>query len=441
MLNWLNKNRAEEDFNIINICLLVAQVVMLRMLYINPHFLSPIALLCILLSLVNLNRSTLGFVFLFILPPLLGTLFNVLGIQFPAFYICFLIAVLFWRPSLFNPKGMKEILSTFFLMWLAFFLWYLIGPRNSYSGQKIIYITMMGLATIFGWKQLFIRGDIQYARLAQFMGLFSFCFICIGIDFFFRSTPASILDFDFIRSSYMELVHVQEEMPFTYHTIGVNAMLGVAFLLSKKDSKLNILLRLSLLAVLLFLIIISQARQALLGFVLIVVIKSLISSGASRFKRFVGVVLALVFMASVVTYVSMSSDVYETSKNASSVEDVVNRDYDDAIEMIVNNPIIGTGLGGYSKTGERHYPHNLFLELLCEMGLLGTMVVLSITFIPIIMNRSRWLITTNSGIVFLMIVIPFFIRYMASGDLIASIELLTMLIVYNNNIDKKLINE
>ena len=46
-----------------------------------------------------------------------------------------------------------------------------------------------------------------------------------------------------------------------------------------------------------------------------------------------------------------------------------------AIDKFESNPIFGTGLGGFSNSG-RSYPHNLLLEIFCELGLFGALLFL-----------------------------------------------------------------
>lgn len=52
-----------------------------------------------------------------------------------------------------------------------------------------------------------------------------------------------------------------------------------------------------------------------------------------------------------------------------------------AIEVWKDNLLFGTGLGGFAKMDERVYPHNLIVELLCEGGIFGFILWLSMIFL------------------------------------------------------------
>lgn len=86
-------------------------------------------------------------------------------------------------------------------------------------------------------------------------------------------------------------------------------------------------------------------------------------------------------------------------------------------EMIKDSPFIGRGLGGYNSDFRDHeiqkiikYPHNLFIELVVELGILGCVVIILIIGF-IIVNLANLRIcelkteTTNFNLVLLFLVI------------------------------------
>lgn len=63
--------------------------------------------------------------------------------------------------------------------------------------------------------------------------------------------------------------------------------------------------------------------------------------------------------------------------------------YNDAWQRFLENPLLGTGVGStyHPRTGERVFPHNLFLEAASDMGLIGLSVILILLII--ITNKIR----------------------------------------------------
>ncbi|WP_255261516.1 O-antigen ligase family protein [Bacillus pseudomycoides] len=58
--------------------------------------------------------------------------------------------------------------------------------------------------------------------------------------------------------------------------------------------------------------------------------------------------------------------------------------YDFAFKLFAENPIVGDGIGGfgynYNDTDARGYPHNIFLEIIAELGLVGLVLFLLLIF-------------------------------------------------------------
>lgn len=90
-----------------------------------------------------------------------------------------------------------------------------------------------------------------------------------------------------------------------------------------------------------------------------------------------------------------------------------------AIQLFVKKPIVGAGAGGYSaayretlRGGPRGFPHNVILEILSELGLVGLFLWMLAVFIPII-TKMHFKEYTLFIILFLQSIFYAFI----SGDL------------------------
>ena len=80
-----------------------------------------------------------------------------------------------------------------------------------------------------------------------------------------------------------------------------------------------------------------------------------------------------------------------------------------AIEAIRQDPLVGSGLGGFSATGEREYPHNILLELGVELGVVGVLLWLALATI--------WTWRARTSQLLLSLVVQSVLYAMVSGDL------------------------
>ena len=89
---------------------------------------------------------------------------------------------------------------------------------------------------------------------------------------------------------------------------------------------------------------------------------------------------------------------------------------DVAVDMFKNNPLIGVGFGGYNLWGNYDaYPHNIILEILAEMGIVGLLfIVLSVLYY----FRQIYVFFSKKYDIYLcFLLIPLIARAMISGSL------------------------
>jgi O-antigen ligase len=93
-----------------------------------------------------------------------------------------------------------------------------------------------------------------------------------------------------------------------------------------------------------------------------------------------------------------------------------------AIEGWLEKPLHGQGVGGFSvvwaNIDERLFPHNMALELLCELGLLGAVLFAMIVLLATRGNVTSWR-TTSAGMKAMVVALAAsaFANTMTSGDL------------------------
>lgn len=94
--------------------------------------------------------------------------------------------------------------------------------------------------------------------------------------------------------------------------------------------------------------------------------------------------------------------------------------YDTALNNFYENPIFGKGIGSFSnEIGRYYYPHNIFLEVLNDFGMIGFFVLLF--FLVMLLRKSIWIIKQKSYqdhmLVFLFLNV--FVQLIFSGSYLA----------------------
>ena len=83
-----------------------------------------------------------------------------------------------------------------------------------------------------------------------------------------------------------------------------------------------------------------------------------------------------------------------------------------ALASIIDNPLLGLGLGGYTSIGIYSYPHNLVLEILLDGGMF-----LAAAFLPLVFIVYRTFLRAKGKILYLSVACVYMlIVQMASGD-------------------------
>lgn len=166
-----------------------------------------------------------------------------------------------------------------------------------------------------------------------------------------------------------------------------------AFLIKEKVSLATV----SILILSGYSIYIAGLRAALLGLLLILpFILMIILTIKKSFAKTVYLTATLLIIFSIILFSPVEGETqtkrFEVLKNLDNLEVVddgaVNarlQGWRLALEMYANNPVLGTGIGGYNQDYYSEipqiikYPHNIFLELLVEYGVVG--IILSILLV------------------------------------------------------------
>ncbi len=395
------------------------------------------ALLCFTLMGIRalfIGRNELAIYLLLFGTAFLGIIFRIYSIPIPGAAIATLLGIiLVWDQILIIIKQHSKSFIYLLLISSVFVISYFYGPQNEYSMEKLGGIFYTGFSTLIVFLVFVRKPNVHNRDIAQLLLLTGVTYIALSIDFFNYSSPQSLFDFNFFRDSSIELKR-EGAAQMVYHTPALASMYGLAFLLSAIKTKTLNKLYLALFIVTSFLIIlISGARQGIIGFAIIILVWHYLNN---KQKKLYFTVFSIAFLTVLFIILSaISTDHIEKMLTSDTIEGSLNRNYDRAFDIIKEKPLFGEGLGGYpdESYGKNRYPHNIILEILSEAGFLGLLLCFLVVYNYLKRIKILNYVTANNSKYFLLFT-AFAIRTMVSEDLGANIVFFSLIfaMVYYN---------
>jgi membrane protein len=397
--------------------------------------LSSLSVFLLFVSFAKLCRETKGIALLLFIAPILVLLFSLFGLTITAYPITVLLGLLLLRHNFRIIISSPYIVLSYLALVVIWILWFIYGPQHTYAQTKLITIISIGTGAMFAWASLIRINSDEARKLARLLVAISLLYMSVALEFFSFPYPSNILDFDLFRNGFYDHIRINKDLPFTYHSMGIPILLAFALLLGSsaplgKGINLNYVLLLFLCS---YLVLLSQARQAILGVFLILLLRSWLSqklSSTSKIALIILVIGAFTWMLA-----DVETTAFTEAKSGGGL--AINRNYSRSFDLIREHPALGVGLGGYSVTGLRDYPHSILWELLSELGFLGTSLVLCCSASQIIASPKKASHYINQyEYIPLLIVVAFGIRALASSDLTESISWIIALLIYGHAIRK-----
>lgn len=214
-----------------------------------------------------------------------------------------------------------------------------------------------------------------------------------------------------------------------YQDIGMHACLGMVFTLftnngNAKKNKLYIV-------VLTFLVVwYAAARQAILLYVLILFAYFALYQGLKLKSVILITILILGCNALLSSLDNQSLDFLlgSTEGKDSARNNIMNM----AMTQFHAKPVFGVGFGRFYYQGEYGCnEHNLFVELLTEMGVFGLLIFMYSCLKPLIDSYSYIKKNIKEVSVFLLVLLSYFVRSMVSSDLRETIIVLIIILCIN----------
>lgn len=404
-------------------------IIPLLIIGISYHYTSFILVLFTLAFLLCLtNRHTIGVYLLIFGGPLAGLIRS--AYPFLPLYgllVQMLGSLLVWDVVSDLFKTNRKPLIFFFSVLVVLGLFYLIGPRDEYANEKFYQMCVNGVFAVFGYYAFDRSQSIDSENLTRLLLLSSLCMSTYLLDFL-HVAAGGLFDYNWFRDGYMELFYAndKENLITGYQSVGMAALFGIAVYLSSVEVKTVPLVINSLCAT--QIILMSGARQALVGLAVVIALrmtvfrKANVHAGKHSARILFGLIVSIAVLYMIfLFYGNLGSDVInKTLKGGDTGRSLI---YLQALSIFTENKLFGIGIGGFHAVTGVPWPHNFFLELLCETGLVGTILLLGVAITSLVRNRLSLLHLTKSDMFFFLILLVLFVRVMFSSDFRESIEL------------------
>src|SRR5690625_1221408 len=323
-------------------------------------------------------------------------------------------------------------LAIFIALTLIMLFSYIYSPSDIYAQSKIVKFITITMWSYFGvffiikdknTLDSFIKGLLFYGLLTTLFVFYDFA--RNGMDFF----RIGVGDGDGEKGG---------------NILGLGRLTGVTAIILivrgfyEKPNKVYKLMYFVLLAITVFVLMLTSARMALLALLAAVVLLFAISF-KFNFKlqelRISKGLLSLVllfpflviglYLTNAFKYFDVMlrrvTTIFTQEGGGASVSSRTNM-YDIAIDMWKDAPFFGQGIGSYAINylglDSRAYPHNIFLEFLSELGLVGLLLFVAlflITLKPIISVLKRG--ANNQQIIVIMSLVFVLLNVNSSGDI------------------------
>lgn len=383
----------------------------------------------LLVYLTTISRLEQSISFAVILPPLFGWFFQYYEIALPGALFSVLIGYLFL-----NRDIITIVRTPIWNRWkyiipiiIIFVAYYIFTGKTANSTTKIIGLLITVSYTPF-FMLLAQDEKVSVTNIAPVFFFYGLLMMLIGYDYLGYSKPTGLFDFIAFRQGSTYNARIGE-LHINYQIVGNAGLLGVSFLLSvfNRIKTINII---SIIIACVWLILASGSRQSIIGLALLIGLWMLLRGDKlniwSILFSFIIISVFYIFLSQLnIEFISVLFD------KSQPMENNIDRNFDYAYIIIEKEWLTGIGFGNYlNPVTEEIYPHNIILELICEIGVVGIVFLL----IPIIFylsnNKVSWRDRFSNGALAIIVFFPYLNRSMISDDISRNIVVITLFFVF-----------
>ena len=387
----------------------------------------------------GVSREVLGVFFIWLAPPIMGQFALTFGIPHlgGGLSVALGLVLLLCFGSAAPIVRMRWRAPILWLLWTlgVLVLAYFRGPESEYSRSKLAYFALFLPLAVLAFS--FLVGS-------KFVDLWALGMLSIVGSVLFYSVMACSIP-QFLPSSIWTPCGVR--LPSVYGdeiqppTLMLSSLAGVGIALLLCGSANTHLSRrlFTFLTLVAFgagmLVINSGGERKWMVIIPVVSVCAMLGKPRSVTLPATVLVLSCVALAAFVVAGLLHENPYLTTPfdTQRTVLSRLNRDTDwtTAVRRLEERPLLGHGLGGYDPRADRDYAHNLLLELLCETGVVGTVLIVAplAVFFLIPRRKQLWAFTTRNGAHLLPLLVAIAALSMTRSDLTMSYQLFALLAV------------
>lgn len=331
------------------------------------------------------------------------------------FLLCLLVSSLFYSSVLSRQESqVKRVLFIAFL----FFIWMLVGVSYS-SSQIFVWEKVQGfvLAILAFVVPIFTMTKEKY--LISFRQAFNLLWFLALL----------ILVFSYLQNGLAYVtreINIKDSKYPDYLVVGEFLASGIILNFNNSDKRIMLMKIISIVTM-----ITIGGRGPILSLLLLYFIYAYFTRDLAKVKLsrlfstllFTVGIVYITFFSSIgsVTTMRFIKAIESNEEDTSLVNRFLAWGY--AIDMIQSNPVAGVGFGAFGVEAygkdENEYPHNIFLEVAAEAGLVG-LTLITWLLIAIFRPRWKWIKEGHLGAMFVLVGVFFLTQYLKANGLIDS---------------------
>ena len=397
---------------------------------------SPVAVLVLLYVILRCNIFENIFSFMFFLPNIAGYYFNPIGIPHVGGIVRYLGLALLLALLVLRKGEIKSVFKGLvpLLVMLALFVVSVVTTSGGDHAVPKLYSTIRhGIMWFLAFAFMYSNQEkFNFSKLGMFFIVLAIFLIPLSLVNNGIAGPSGLFDFSFLRyQTHEDFFVADEELDFhiSYQGAGFLLLQGLGvFMIDTRKYKLPLML--FILGIITLSLLYVGSRQAIVSIFVISIVWAVLNNRGEKNKTIGGIIVRLLIFF-VIIGVSLYVIEMLTAENGLFYS-VVDEGFIEGggrgdwllsgMQQFSENPIWGVGFGRYKIFGRYgSYPHNMFVELLCETGLFGFGISVLLAIVSVIRTKK-------AVFPFIFLWMAAFLRSMASEEL--SINILVFVILF-----------